>query len=70
MSSPFPGKNQLYLNDGSGTTWLASTIGEEEYTTYGVDAADLNGDGFAEIGFANSAGPNRFFRNVAAGSRR
>ena len=59
------GQNQLYLNDGSGTSWLVSTIGDESYTTYGLDTADLNGDGFAEIGFANSAGA----ASVALGGR-
>ena len=38
-------------------------------TSYGVDAADLNGDGYPEIGFANSGAFNRLFRNVAAESR-
>ena len=62
--------NELYLNDGSGMTWVRAPIDEESYVTYGVDAADLNGDGFADLGFANSGGPNRIFLNVEAGSRR
>lgn len=56
------GRNELYLNDGSGMTWVRVPIGEESYVTYGVAAADL--------GFANSGGPNLIFLNVEAGSRR
>ena len=61
------GQNELYLNDGSGTEWTRKPIGEESYVTYGVATADLNGDGFADLGFANSSGPNVIFLNVEAG---
>ncbi len=60
------GRNELYLNDGSGTTWTRSMIGDESSVTYGVATADLNGDGFPDLGFANSGSTNLIFLNVAA----
>jgi hypothetical protein len=62
-------RNEVYLNDGSGVAWVRMPIGEEAYTTYGLDVSDLNGDGFEDLGFANSSGPNLIFLNIEAGSR-
>jgi len=38
----------------------------EVESTYGVAAADVNGDGLPDIGFANSESLNRLFLNVPA----
>ena len=54
----------MYLGDGTGTTWTEVHLGEQTEITYGVAAADLNGDGAPEIGFANSGAPNRLLINV------
>lgn len=63
------GPNALYLNDGTGSSWTRIELEDEGETTYGVDAADLNGDGYPDLGVANSEGLNRIFLNVA-GERR
>ena len=39
-------------------------VGDEAESTYGVAAADLNGDGLPELGFANSEALSRLFQNV------
>ena len=59
------GPNAVYLNDGSATEWTVSWLGAGSDNSYGVDAGDLNGDGYPEIVFANSGTFNRLFFNVA-----
>ncbi|MEO1135446.1 MAG: VCBS repeat-containing protein [Pseudomonadota bacterium] len=68
--------NIVFLNDGDGATfesveleegrWTAPGEGEPFPDSYGVVAADLNGDGFDEIVIANSLSPNPVYRNRAA----
>ena len=58
----------MYWNDGSAQHWTVHWLGDQANTSYGVDAADLNGDGYPEISFANSGAFNRLFLNVAAES--
>ncbi len=62
--------NELYLNDGTGTRWTRTPIGEDTSVSYGVAGADLNGDGFPDLGFANSNGTNLIFLNVAGAPKR
>jgi len=50
--------------------WTEIWLGEQTETTYGVATADLNGDGYPEIGFANSGAANRLLLNVARPERR
>ena len=61
------GPNALYLNDGTGTSWTEQWLGEEANSSYGVTVGDLTGDGFPEIGFANSGAVNRLFMNIRGG---
>ena len=55
--------DEFYLNDGSGTAWRVRWLGDESNASYGVAAGDLTGDGFPEIGSANSGSVNRLFMN-------
>jgi hypothetical protein len=63
-------RNAVYFNDGSGAVGAVHWLGEATNTSYGIAAADLNGDGFPEIGSANSGAVNRIFLNVPAGAGR
>ena len=60
------GRNAIYLNQDRGRSWTERLVGTEVEATYGVAAADVNGDGFPDIGFANSRSLNRLFLNVRA----
>ncbi len=51
-------------------SWTRVPIGEQADVTYGVAAGDLDGDGYVDLGFANSAGQNLIFLNVEAAPRR
>ena len=64
------GQNEFYSNDGSGLGWTRSSLGDQAQITYGVAAGDLDGDGFVDLGFANSAGQNLIFLNLGTASRR
>ena len=57
-------RNAVYLNPGATGSWSEVWLGTDAAITYGLDVGDLNGDGLPEIGFANSGGLNRLFRNV------
>ncbi|MBT7503746.1 MAG: VCBS repeat-containing protein, partial [Gemmatimonadales bacterium] len=63
-------RNAVYFNDGAGGVTEGQWLGEERDTSYGITAGDLNGDGFPEIGSANSGAVNRIFLNVPAGAGR
>jgi len=53
----------VYFNDGTGRSFTRLAFGQEDGVTYGVATGDLDGDGFTDIGAANSNGRNVFFLN-------
>jgi hypothetical protein len=57
-------RNALYANDGTGRGWTQHWLGEERDASYGVTAGDLTGNGFPDLGFANSEAVNRLFFNL------
>lgn len=69
VASQVRGPNTVYFNEGRATRWTEVWLGQEASDSYGVRTGDLNGDGFPEIGFANSGSFNRLFMNVSPPSR-
>lgn len=61
------GPNIAYLNGGDGRAWTEMRFDDGTESSYGVATADLNGDGFPEVGFANSGAFNRLFQNRPGG---
>ncbi len=51
-------RNAAFFNDGSGTVFREVRFGSADDVTYGVGVGDVNGDGFPDIGVANSDGLN------------
>jgi hypothetical protein len=63
-----PGKpNRLYRNDGAGnfTDVTATALPADTAHSNGVAAADLDGDGYVDLVFAND-GANLYYRNAGA----
>lgn len=61
------GPNALYFNDGTGTSWVRLELEDDGETTYGVAVGDLDGDGYPDLGIANSGSLNRIFLNRPRG---
>ena len=58
--------NALYFNSGNGELWREKFMEGFEESTYGVVAADVNGDGYPDLAFANSESLNRLYLNIQA----
>lgn len=62
----WPQANEVYLNNGRGRFTIGYALGEELSTSYAVPAGDLDGDGFLDVGVANSDGLNGIHLNRPA----
>ena len=51
-------QNMIYFNDGSGERFEAMPFGTPKGVSYGVDSGDVSGDGYPDLGVANSNGMN------------
>ena len=51
-------QNVAFFNDGTSINFVEVRFGSPEDITYGVGVGDVNGDGFPDIGVANSDGLN------------
>lgn len=57
-------QNAVYFNDGTGRNFVEVPFGGAQDQTYGIAVGDVNGDGFPDIGVANSDGLNGIHLNV------
>jgi hypothetical protein len=61
-------QNAVFFNDGSGRRFTELQFGDPGDITYWVATGDVNGDGFPDIGVANSDGLNGIHLNLAVDS--
>ena len=55
--------NTVFWNAGDGRDFTATHFGGATDITYWVVVGDVNGDGYPDIGVANSEGPNGIHLN-------
>ena len=58
-----------FFNDGSGRNFDQVAFGMEDGISYGVGAGDVNGDGYPDVGIANSNGLNLILINRSASNQ-
>ncbi len=63
----WPGRNRIFVNNGSGGFTLERPLGEDAATSYATALADLDYDGDLDVAVGNDRAPNLVYWNNGAG---